>query len=196
MKKLFFLIISFILISTLGFSQDLGNGWALSGQVQLRSELDGRDFSNTTHPLTFTSMRTRLGINKNIEDKISFFIQISDSRVFGQEPNSLVSISNLDLHQGYVKLNNLFDWNWSLQAGRFEVSYGTERFFGAVGWHFVGRSFDGVRFNIAPDKINLRNLINMLAMQIQVFTQFHKQLHHQTAYMVSGRKINLIMEIN
>jgi len=155
MKKLFLLIISMMIFSTLSFTQELGNGWTLSGQVQLRSELDGRDFSNATHPLTFTSMRTRLGINKDIEKKVSSFVQISDSRVFGQEQSSLTSISNLDLHQGYVKLNNLFDWNWSMQAGRFEVSYGTERFFGAVGWHFVGRSFDGVRFNIAPDKINL-----------------------------------------
>ena len=37
-----------------------------------------------------------------------------------------------------------------LQAGRFEVAYGTERFIGAVGWHYVGRSFDGVRFTINP----------------------------------------------
>ncbi len=28
--------------------------------------------------------------------------------------------------------------------------YGTERFFGAVGWSYTGRSFDGVRFSILP----------------------------------------------
>jgi hypothetical protein len=40
--------------------------WSFDGQVQLRSELDGRDFSNKTYPLSYTSMRTRLGLNANI----------------------------------------------------------------------------------------------------------------------------------
>lgn len=133
------------------FSQkELGDGWKLNGQIQLRTELDGRDFSNSTHPLTFASMRTRLGIEKSFEDVVSFFVQFQDSRVFGEEPNTLAPIDNIDLHQGFINLNKLFGWDWLIQAGRFEAAYGTERFIGPVGWHFVGRSFDGARFTIAP----------------------------------------------
>jgi len=155
MKRFLLMVLIIMFFSINSYTQKLGKGWKLSGQIQIRSELDGRDFSNNTHPLTFSSMRTRLGIKKSFEDKLSFFVQISDSRIFGEEQSSLKSINRIDLHQGYIKLNNLFDWKWSLQVGRFEVSYGTQRFFGAVGWHFVGRSFDGIRFNIAPKKLNL-----------------------------------------
>ena len=144
-----------ILFSTSFAQQDLGGGWKLNGQIQLRTELDGRDFSNSTHPLTFASMRTRIGVEKSFEEVVSFLVQFQDSRVFGEEPNTLTPIDNIDLHQGYLSLNKLFDWDWQIQAGRFEVAYGTERFFGAVGWHYVGRSFDGVRFSILPENWKL-----------------------------------------
>ncbi|MCH7962852.1 MAG: alginate export family protein [Bacteroidetes bacterium] len=149
------LICGFISLPVLA-QQDLGNGWKILGQIQLRSELDGRDFSNSTHPLTFASSKIRLGVEKTFKKKLTLFIQVQDSRVFGSESGTLANSKNLDLHQGYVKLNKLFNWNWSIQAGRFEVSYGTERFFGAVGWHFVGRSFDGIRFVYAPKGFNLQ----------------------------------------
>ncbi|MDT3697505.1 MAG: hypothetical protein ROY99_14070 [Ignavibacterium sp.] len=129
--------LTFVVLLTLSpiiFSQqDLGGGWKLNGQIQLRTELDVRDFSNSTHPLTFASMRTRLGVEKTFEEVVSFLVQFQDSRVFGEEPNTLTPIDNFDLHQGFLKFNKLFDWDWQIQAGRFEVAYGTERFFGAVG---------------------------------------------------------------
>jgi len=143
----------FILLNLLAAAifaqQDLGGGWKLNGQIQLRTELDGRDFSNSTHPLTLANMRTRLGVEKSFNEMVQLFVQFQDSRVLGEEPNTLAAIDNIDLHQGFIKLNKIFGWDFSLQAGRFEVAYGTEKFFGAVGWHYVGRSFDGVRINIA-----------------------------------------------
>lgn len=153
MKKslILFLIIFWGAVS---FSQNLSD-WKLFGQIQLRSEIDGRDFSNKTHPLTFTSIRTRLGVEKSFDEKVQLFVQFQDSRVFGEEPNTLTPIDNIDLHQGYIKLVKPFGLDFNIQAGRFEVSYGTERFIGSVGWHYVGRSFDGIRLNIAPNLWNL-----------------------------------------
>jgi Alginate export len=156
MKSHFKVIIFLLLLSTTLFAQqDLGNGWKILGQVQLRSELDGRDFSNSTHPLTFASSKIRLGVEKTFKKKLTLFIQIQDSRVFGSESGTLSNSKNLDLHQGFVKLNKLFNWDWTIQAGRFEMKYGTERFIGPVGWHYIGRSFDGIRFVIAPKSFNL-----------------------------------------
>jgi hypothetical protein len=137
---LFFVLI----ISTACFSQN--DDWKFTGHLQLRSELDGRDFSNTTPPITFASLRTRVAVEKSFLNKLNFFVQFQDSRIFGEERGTLASINNIDLHQGYVMLKEPFDWRMEIQAGRFEVAYGTERFFGAVGWHYVGRSWDGVRF--------------------------------------------------
>ena len=154
MKKIILITFAIFILSVNSFAQEL-DGWKLNGQIQLRTELDGRDFSNSTHPLTFASLRTRLGVDKTFEEKVQLFVQFQDSRVFGEEPNTLAPIDNIDLHQGYVKLMKPFDWDFNVQAGRFEVAYGTERFFGAVGWHYVGRSFDGVRFTLLPEQWNL-----------------------------------------
>ncbi|MCX8106403.1 MAG: alginate export family protein [Ignavibacterium album] len=153
MKKLFVVII-FILLALNNFAQDL-NGWKLSGQVQLRSEVDGRDFSNRTHPLTFTSLRTRLGGEKTFADKVNFFVQFQDSRVFGEEGSPTTYTANVDLYQGYIKLIKPFDLDFNVQAGRFAMVYGTERFFGASNWSYIGRSFDGVLFSVMPDCWNL-----------------------------------------
>jgi hypothetical protein len=146
MKFIGVLFTALILLAEFTYSQ---TDWNITGQLQLRSELDGRDFSNETHPLTFTSLRTRLGVEKGFGD-LNFFVQIQDSRVFGEENNTLANFRNLDLHQGYVQLSNIFSTPLSLQAGRFELVYGTERFFGAVGWHYVGRSWDGGRLKLRP----------------------------------------------
>lgn len=149
MKKL--LLVCMVLYSfSIIHSQDLG-GWKFSGQVQLRSELDGRDFSDRTHPLTFASLRTRLGVEKSVSENLKFFVQFQDSRVFGQEGSPTTNIKNIDLYQGYITLQKPFDLDFNVQAGRFEILYGTERFFGVSGWSYIGRSFDGVRLSIKPE---------------------------------------------
>ncbi len=149
MKKFLALFIGLLLFSTT-FAQSVDD-WKISGQVQLRSEVDGRDFSNRTHPLTFATIRTRLGVEKTFADKVHFFVQFQDSRVFGEEGSPSNYTANVDLYQGYIKLIKPFDLNVNVQAGRFAVLYGTERFFGVSNWSYTGRSFDGVRFSIMPD---------------------------------------------
>lgn len=148
MKKLFTILI--IVLTSIQFTS-AQDDWKISGSIQLRSAVDGRDFSNKTHALTFASLRTRVGVSKTIAGKLNFCAQVQDSRVFGEEPNTLASTDNLDLHQGFIKLLAPLDIPADIQAGRFEVAYGTERFFGAVGWHYVGRSWDGLRLSFKTD---------------------------------------------
>jgi hypothetical protein len=125
--------------------------WNLDAQLQLRSELDGRDFSDKTYPLTFATMRTRIGLKGEVSDKVNFYAQAQDSRVFGEEPTVTSNTKNLDLHQGYIKLVEPFQFPFTLQAGRFEMVYGTERFFGSNDWSYIGRSFDGVKFSFGNE---------------------------------------------
>lgn len=154
MKRLITIVIM-ACFSALVSGQDL-SGWLFSAQLQLRSELDGRDFSNKTYPLTFTSLRSRLGVEKTFMDKVTIMIQAQDSRVFGEEPSTVSNTKNLDVHQAYFVLKDLFSLPFSLQAGRFEMKYGTERFIGAVGWNYIGRSFDGVRLSFSsPFKLDI-----------------------------------------
>lgn len=121
----------------------------ITGNVQTRAEVDERDFNSKTSPYFFATMRTSIGVEKTLFEKLKFYAQVRDSRLFGESPNTLSSIKNLDLHQGYVSFNNMFDSPFSTQVGRFELNYGTQRFIGSVDWHYVARSFDGVKVNYA-----------------------------------------------
>ncbi len=154
MKNILIITIALFVLLINNYAQEL-NGWKLNGQIQLRSELDGRDFSNKTHALTFASLRTRLGVEKTFDQKVQLFVQFQDSRVFGEEGNPNSDIKNVDLHQGYVKLFKPFNLDLNVKAGRFEMSYGTERFFGASNWSYTGRAYDGVLFTFLPDDFDM-----------------------------------------
>jgi hypothetical protein len=161
MKLTHILILLFLFGAAQAFSNDIINDWSFFGNLQMRTELDGRDFSHKTSPVFFTSLRTRLAVQKTIGEILDFFVQIQDSRIFGEEPNTLSSIGNLDLHQGYVKLRKPFELPVELKGGRFELSFGSERFFGPVGWHYIGRSFDGATLTFDSDlKIDLFFLVH------------------------------------
>ncbi len=158
MKKLCAIMILLLMVIVCGQET---NDWKIAGQIQLRSELDGRDFSNKTYPLTFTTMRSRASVEKSISDKFNFIFQVQDSRIWGQTGNPSGYTDNIDLHQAYIVLKNLFDVPFQLQAGRFEVKYGTERFFGPSNWSLIGRTFDGARLSFGTEtKIDLFVLTN------------------------------------
>ncbi len=122
-----------------------------TGSVQLRSEADARDFNNATALNTFTTMRTRLAAEKTVGEFGKVVFELQDSRTFGATSASTVSNDkNIDAHQAYI-LVPLAGESMQLQAGRFEMVYGNERFFGALGWSPVARSFDGFRLRMNGD---------------------------------------------
>jgi hypothetical protein len=90
-------------------------------------------------------MRTRIGVEKAILNDLSIFVQFQDSRIWGQERSTAASISNVDIHQAYAYIKNIFNAPVYAQAGRIEVSYATQRFIGASGWSYISRAFDGLR---------------------------------------------------
>lgn len=157
----YLLITLVLLIASFNYAQEK-NDWKFSAQIQLRSELDGRDFNDESYALTFASMRSRFAVQKSFDNSLDFMLQIQDSRVFGQENSTLANSYNLDLHQAFVRLKNPLDLPVSIQAGRFQVAYGTERFFGAVGWHYVGRAFNGVRASF-----DLGNFTDVFALSLR-----------------------------
>ena len=133
------ILLLFVLVNTTVFAGD----WEILGHNQTRTELNGTDFNNSTYGKVFTSMKTRVQVSNSF-DNIKFFVQIQDSRLLGQSGSSVSNLGNFDLFQGYLLIDDLIG-NMDAQVGRFEISYGTERFLGGLGWHFVGRSFDGAR---------------------------------------------------
>ncbi|MCX7909434.1 MAG: alginate export family protein [Ignavibacteria bacterium] len=130
----------FFLLPIIIFSQ---SDLKISGELRVRTELDGRDFLNRTYPQSFTALRARLGFEKKFNEHVSIFVQLQDSRVYGEEQNTLTSLKNIDLHQGYVSVKNIFDSPIYFTFGRFKLQYGKYKIFGPNDWHNVGRSHDG-----------------------------------------------------
>jgi len=148
MKKLCLLLVLFLTVLILGQEN---NDWKIGGQIQIRSEMDGRDFSNKTYPPIFTTMRSRASVEKGIGDNFNFMFQLQDSRTWGQTGSPTAYTDNIDLHQAYIVLKDLFEIPFKLQLGRFEVKFGTERFFGPSNWSLIGRRFDGVRLSFGDE---------------------------------------------
>jgi len=135
----------------------LSDGITLDGSMRWRIEFDGKDFSNSTAMNELSYLRTRLGLKVTSIENALVYIQFQDSRNLGTNSSGLTNDTNLGLHQGYIKLSEFPINNLSMQVGRFEAPYGRHRLMGTVGWHNVGRSFDGGRFSYVDDayKIDL-----------------------------------------
>lgn len=115
------------------------------GQIRTRSEADGRDFDSDTDVNTYTVLRTRFGASIQPSSDVNVYVQIQDSRAYGTEPNTLSNTANLDIHQAFFQVNDLWGKDIGLKVGRQEMVYGGQRLIGSVGWSNVGRSFDGAK---------------------------------------------------
>lgn len=142
MKKLLLVV---FLMSTIITAQEK---FKISSQIRPRYEVDNKDFNSSTNASSAIFLRTRLGLTFMPTKGVTGFIQAQDSRTFGEEASTTTNIKNLDLHQGYFKIEDLFELPVDLKAGRFDMSYGSERFIGAVNWNNIGRSFDGAIFTL------------------------------------------------
>jgi hypothetical protein len=125
---------------------------AVSGEVRLRTEAARPSAADEWD--NFTLLRTRIGLLATLNPSVRAFVQLQDSRVFGQAATTLsASVNTLDLHQGYVDLSTTAgELPIALRAGRQEIILGNERLVGAVGWHNVGRSFDAARLTLGSAK--------------------------------------------
>ncbi len=150
----YFRLISPLFIFVLSTSTFAQQNISLNAQIRHRYEIDKRDFNSDTGSNNFSYLRSRLGIAFNNSENLNAFLQIQDSRKFGEETSTLGdgSADNIDVHQAYFKLKNFFDLPLDVKLGRMEVIYGPQRLIGAVDFHNVGRSFDGVIFKFHFEK--------------------------------------------
>jgi len=156
MKKLLVLFL-FGMILLPSVSLFSGDSLSYSLQIRTRSEANGKDFNSDSDMSSYTFLRTRLSLSFKPTKGVSAFFQLQDSRLFGSETSTLAdgSADALDLHQAYFKVNDLFGLPLTLKLGRMEAVYGPQRLIGSVGWHNIGRSFDGVVFTYNFSKVSL-----------------------------------------
>lgn len=146
-------IIFFIMISNtvLLVAQDV----KITGQVRHRSERNDKDFTESTSSYGVSFLRSRLNLKFDKENSYAF-VQVQDARIFGSETNTLGdgSADAIDYHQAYFNVSDVFTKGLSIKIGRQEVAYANQRLMGSVGWHNIGRSFDGFTANYKREKYN------------------------------------------
>jgi hypothetical protein len=144
MKKIAFLLLLLFSIS-FSFAQEIK--W--DGELRMRSEFDNRDFKSSTPPNYYTLLRARLGALIQPIKNVNVYLQMQDSRTFGEEKdasfkfNTASNMKNLDLSQGYLQIDNFLFDNLSVKLGRMRMFYDNERIIGLSNWSNIGRSFDG-----------------------------------------------------
>lgn len=153
MKKTNLLVISILFLSSLQVTAQ--DKIKVNGQIRPRLQVDNKDFNSSTDVNSFTELRSRLGVNFSVSKDLSGFVQIQDSRRFGSEPSTLSDTKNLDLHQAYFNIRKIFKLPFDVKIGRMELSYGSQRLIGAVGWHNVGRSFDGSVLKLVTKTVDI-----------------------------------------
>jgi hypothetical protein len=125
----------------------------VGGEIRLRGEF----VDHNLNTFGFASdllirQRARLHVKAKLTDDITGFVQIQDSRIWGEEFSTSSDLSNVDLHQAYIDMNHFLTKPLSLRIGRQELSYGDERLIGAFDWNNDGRSFDAVKAVYARKK--------------------------------------------
>lgn len=159
-QKTGFLFIVLLMVGIGVFAGDTKS--EISGQIRYRHEASDRDFIDTTGFSSMSALRSRIQYKFDTMNGVSGLIQIQDSRNYGEETSTLTdgAADNLDFHQAYVLISPFFYDSINLKIGRFEAAYGPQRLIGSVGWHNIGRSFDGLVFNYVNDRMSA-DIFNM-----------------------------------
>ncbi len=129
----------------------------LNISAEIRERYEGRVNSSFGNPndagvnqnnQSFVGSRTRLNVGYDVSPDINLFLQLQDTRAFGAEPGTISNTQNLDLHQGYFQVNNMFLDGLQLRVGRQSIAFGNHRVIGDAEWSNVARSFDAVRMTL------------------------------------------------
>ena len=173
MKKFFLLSCMCLAFGSDLYSQNEtknSSDWKFTGQAQIRTEYDGRDFNNDTYMYNFTSSRIRFAAEKTIFNDVTGFIQMQDSRLLGNENNTIANFKNLDLHQGYIRIDNIFNAPIWVQAGRFKMKYGTERWISYNEFSYISRAFDGIRAGYKSDDVNVDVFYTIVEPSVEILS--------------------------
>jgi hypothetical protein len=139
--------------------QSLAKKITLGGQIRVRGEYrNPTSYANaiagsTAAPTRADELfltRIRLNFKFSLTDDIDVFVQPQDERQWGQEVSVLSDERNLDLHQGFVEIRNIFSEPLSIKAGRMELSYGDQRLVSPLDWSNITRAWDGAKIRYAP----------------------------------------------
>jgi hypothetical protein len=135
----------------------------LGGQIRYRAELDGRFFDATQKPLFVNMLRSQITLKAALNEDITAFIKVQDSRNFGETHDGAWRgtldgrADNLDFREAWLEWRNFLTSGLSMKLGRQMFATNNERLIGALDWHNVGRAYDGATLTYTtPDKVQAR----------------------------------------
>jgi hypothetical protein len=115
----------------------------LRGEVRTKPTL-GRTDAQTVRRIL---QRARLQLNAQ-QGPVTAFVQVQDAREWGFETSTISNEGNVDLHQGYLEVSGSTPcYSGFLRAGRQEITYGSQRLIGDLGWDPNARAFDALRLH-------------------------------------------------
>lgn len=146
-----------------------GPVWTPGAHMFLRSE--GRinpDFDgsrNTAPDVVKVLERARLQLG-GVWGPVGVFVQAQDARAWGFEGSTISNEANTDLHQGWMELKGGVEereLSGSVRAGRQEISWGSQRLIGGLGWAPTARSFDALRLQGKAGRFSADAFVAVLA---------------------------------
>lgn len=154
-------MVSLMLVQPVWADIPINERVSLDGNLRFRGYFDDRDFdTDNNDPAFYATMRTMLGFKIQATDDVLFRAKVMDSRYVGVPlvtetshrvledayvPNR-ASSSYLELQEGYIFADDVFDTGLDFQIGRFEMEYGRGRIMGSSNWETQGpRRYDGFR---------------------------------------------------
>jgi len=138
------LLIPLLLQTTTANAAKLDN-LTFGGQIRMRGESRNPKADYAKSGGVDTQMiRTRLNVGAEAAEGVKGFLQIQDSRSNGSSAPG-ARTQSIDLHQGYLDVEKLWELPLSLRAGRFSMDYGSRRLISSLDWSNIGRAWDGIR---------------------------------------------------
>ncbi len=129
----------------------------ISGELRNRSEYrQNADFdSQLGDEQVFVLQRLRLGLHWRLPSHLEAFVQLQDSRLWGEAGSTTQPLSNADVYQAYFELRQLAGKPLSLRLGRQELNLGSRRLVAAPDWGNTGRAFEAARLLYRPNNLAL-----------------------------------------
>lgn len=117
----------------------------ISGELRWRAEsrqnYDFRDNAGA-NPF-FVGQRARVAFDFRVKDDVRAFLQVADTRVFGEETSTVDrSADGLDVHQAFLEWD--VNEDLLLKIGRQEIELGEQRLISSLNWLDQARTLNGV----------------------------------------------------
>ncbi len=145
LKTLKFTALIVTLAMLFGFTAAVAGAIEVNGEIRYRSFMDNTDFNSDTDAFFWSEMRSRVNLSASNGENLNFFMQMQDSRTIGDESGGLADNGMYSMHQAYFTYSPCAAS--SFKAGKFALGLHNQRLIGTVGWHNVGRTFEGFVYN-------------------------------------------------